>query len=765
MAGEVDITLLPPAAGVRVDFQKDIQPILDRTCWRCHGAERPKGGFRLDNRESALKGGDGGVAIVAGDSAKSPLIQYVARLVPDMEMPPEGKGEPLTAGEVGLLRAWIDQGVPWSTNTLSQLAFSAATTVGFIGVDGDHHKFREVEGVREGFRAGLESFYLREQTGPDQRFTAEGRALFPDDDIRLKLNLERTGVGFIQFNFEQWRKYYDDTGGYYRPFPVPSYDLDRDLHLNLGRVSLDIGLARPRGPKIVLGYEYQYRKGEKSLLEWGSAYGKNIYPAAEEVDEDTHIFKFDLNYDARDWRIEDRARVEIYDLGTSRESGVVSPPGWSPTTLVRTGQKAGHVQGMNTLTIERRVADWWLLSGGYLYSRLEGDFSFDQVTTDTSGFPAPGRFWSGEVFELEREAHILDLSSQLLPAPKLSLSAGLQSGWQRQHAFGDIHLDEGDPDLPDLFLLQPATVESGLDKWTLMEHAVMRYTGLPYTVLFAEGRLRQESLSQFERENGDVSEAFLRDTDAANHQEDLRGGFHVSPWRWAGWSAHYRYRNSDTDYDHYRRFMLTGNGYSAFIDHRAVQSDEVETKLALRPASWVRVNLSYRRAWSDYLTSTEPVPGDISPGGGILAGTYLADTYGIGATLSPFPRLRLSGTFTYSDARTATADHDSVSVIPYHGDIISFIMNVNYAWTTNREVYAGYAFSRADYGRNDAAEGLPLGLDYQRHGVTVGLRERLGARVTAGLRYRFYYYSEPGAGGFNDYTAHGVFATLSYKWL
>ena len=82
---------------------------------RCHGPEKPKSHFRLDNRESALKGGDENTNdIVPGDSSKSLLINYVARQVPDMEMPPVGKGDPLTPEQIGLLRAWIDQGADWA---------------------------------------------------------------------------------------------------------------------------------------------------------------------------------------------------------------------------------------------------------------------------------------------------------------------------------------------------------------------------------------------------------------------------------------------------------------------------------------------------------------------------------------------------------------------------------------------------------------------------------------------------------------------------
>src|ERR1700720_2787119 len=87
-AAEIDESKLPPPATGKIDFTRDIRPILDNSCLRCHGPERPKSRFRLHNRESALKGGAKGVDILPGNSVKSPLIHYVSRLVEDMEMPP-----------------------------------------------------------------------------------------------------------------------------------------------------------------------------------------------------------------------------------------------------------------------------------------------------------------------------------------------------------------------------------------------------------------------------------------------------------------------------------------------------------------------------------------------------------------------------------------------------------------------------------------------------------------------------------------------------
>ena len=100
---EVDISKLPPPATNTIDFARDIKPILEENCLRCHGPEKPKSQFRLDNRAAALKGGDEGVDIIPGNSAKSPLIHYVSYLVEDMEMPPVGKGNQLTPAQVSIV--------------------------------------------------------------------------------------------------------------------------------------------------------------------------------------------------------------------------------------------------------------------------------------------------------------------------------------------------------------------------------------------------------------------------------------------------------------------------------------------------------------------------------------------------------------------------------------------------------------------------------------------------------------------------------------
>ncbi len=105
------IARLPKPSDRIVDFTRDVQPILESSCIKCHGRGKSKGGWRMDDRASALAPADSGVAIVPGKSSESRLVHLVAGTDPDDVMPQ--KGTRLTAEQVGVLRAWIDQGVAW----------------------------------------------------------------------------------------------------------------------------------------------------------------------------------------------------------------------------------------------------------------------------------------------------------------------------------------------------------------------------------------------------------------------------------------------------------------------------------------------------------------------------------------------------------------------------------------------------------------------------------------------------------------------------
>jgi hypothetical protein len=145
----IDVSKLPPPSDKQgVTYEKDILPIFKASCIRCHGEEKPKGHLSLDTLEGVLKGGKDGKVVVPGNSAKSDLVVAISRLDPEFTMPPKPRArrgapgnregnqaknheggmtnqppaggpprrmqgpppKPLTPEQVGLVRAWIDQG-------------------------------------------------------------------------------------------------------------------------------------------------------------------------------------------------------------------------------------------------------------------------------------------------------------------------------------------------------------------------------------------------------------------------------------------------------------------------------------------------------------------------------------------------------------------------------------------------------------------------------------------------------------------------------
>src|SRR5438105_2155514 len=96
---KLDLSKLPPAIDKPgVTYAKDIRPILEASCFRCHGEEQHKGGLRLDSLTALLKGGDDGEIVHPSKSKESPLVIAVAQLDEETAMPPKrgpgGRGGP-----------------------------------------------------------------------------------------------------------------------------------------------------------------------------------------------------------------------------------------------------------------------------------------------------------------------------------------------------------------------------------------------------------------------------------------------------------------------------------------------------------------------------------------------------------------------------------------------------------------------------------------------------------------------------------------------
>ena len=104
----------PPSSG-KVDYGRDVLPILSDNCYQCHGPDEKarKAKLRLDRKESAFRVMDDVTVIKPGDSKQSELVRRITSIDPDEMMPPPKSNRKLTPKQIELLTRWIDQGAPW----------------------------------------------------------------------------------------------------------------------------------------------------------------------------------------------------------------------------------------------------------------------------------------------------------------------------------------------------------------------------------------------------------------------------------------------------------------------------------------------------------------------------------------------------------------------------------------------------------------------------------------------------------------------------
>lgn len=760
-----DLTRLPPPTDHEVTFAADVLPLLEKACLRCHGTERPKGGFRLDSRESALKGGSSGAAILPGDSAKSPLIHYVARLVADLEMPPEGKGDPLTAAEIGVLRKWIDQGASWGERpTTPEIAFSVTPAVQFISVDGNAARFREHWWNQEGWGGGASEFSLKYDLDPRTHVDLSGRALAGPDDYRFRTRVRRDDLGWARFEYREFSRFQDDTGGYYAPFGTAAPRLGEDMVIRHRHATAEFGLELPDWPKIRLAYDLHLRDGTEATLNWGSLTGNGvdraIAPGRKHVDETTHLVTLDLNYDWNGLGISNLAQFEWHQQDNRRTNFDIQNPAFDFATLVRDEQD--YWRGANALRLERNLRDWLYVSGGYLYSRLEdtGAFSVQSFAPSDPTTP-PSLDLSSDDLTIRRQSHVLNANTLIGPWEHLHFYAGLQAEWTRQEGFAAGQT-----------FGQATSYDANVDRAATDESFGIRYAGLPATILWAETRFQQDTYSHFEEGITEAQQQFLRDSDADGSLADYETGFSVAPWRPVNFQAKFRHRDRNNDYDHLRDVDLfsSGNGYPAFIRSRDTETDEIEARLVIQPVRWLKTTFKYGIAATDFTTATAPwsdtgqAPPVDYPSSRIQAGEYDSQIVSAGFVLTPWQRLHLGTTVGWTTSRTRSGINNGAEVVPYEGDTWNLLNSLTYVLDEKTDLLATYLYSTADFTQDNASAGLPLGIAYTRHAATAGVSRRLKHDRVLRVEYGYFTYDEPTLGGAADYTAHALFASFRIPW-
>jgi hypothetical protein len=645
------------------------------------------------------------------------------------------------------------------TNAVSPPDVSVTPVGQYVTVKGDQNRFRQDWWIKDRWTGGIEDATYNQKLNKNWQLNLQGRAIFDEEDYKLRLQIVNPDVGFVRAGFTEFRSYSDDVGGFFRGFAPSSFDLDRGLFLRHGDIFAEVGLTVPDLPKIKLGYERQFRDGQESLLEWGAvtqgATTRNIFPSYKDIDETVDIIKLEAEHDIKSVHLADQFRYEHYRDNTKRFDATTNLT-TSAGNTVTVRENYRHDEFYNAFRMDQHVNDKVYWSLGYLFTTLDGSGG---LSIDTQPFVAPlDRDWIIRALDTDLDSHVVNLNTMFGPFAGFFIAAGIQAEKTDTHGFSDAFLTEiaagGATNSPQ------ALIHSSNNRKSLEETLAVRYIKIPFTTLYAEAKWSEQQDDLDEQETQDAVPDFARKTDTDVLRQDYTVGFNTAPIPRVTFAGRYRHSIYNNDYDH---TVDTELGYPAFITGQDFITDEVMSKLSWRPCRYFNLSFRYQLIATDIKTTTEAIP-LLAPGGKLESGNFDASIYTVSATVMPISRLYLTGLFSFDDTRTSTFANDNPAVVTYVGNVYTILGAAGYALDKKTDLNVEYTYSRSDNFTDNSANGLPLGLDFQRHGLLVGLTRRISDHLIARLRYGYYAYNETSNGGISDYTAHLASASCTLRF-
>ena len=762
---------LPPAVEWQVDFQKDILPILKASCLGCHDADETQGEYLMTTRENAI--GEG--VIEVGHSDQSLLIDYVAHLELDYEMPPIGKGEKLTDEQIGILRAWIDQGLAYGPIDEVSFDFEMTPAIRFFEVQGNAAAFREHTWMRDGWNGGFQSFQWEQTDAQGRMFSGRGSVVGPYDLFDLETELRDPDLGFFRFGYQQSRSYDMAVGGYAPALSSPAPILDNDLYLDWRRLWIEMGIDRPEQWQWKLSYAYQERDGDKSMLHWGPVYDAdfsqyNIYPAWKSIQTHQHRVGFELSREWEDTRLRNQSFLDIYQQsnGLYTADGVL-PQANRPDSLSFRSDETEQWVGSNALSLERRLKPWWLVSGGYMVSTSRGDVTIGLGNVDPTQFSYLADPFFSRRIELENQSHVLNLNSLFGPWKNWVSYAGVQGEWSRRKAAGT----------PSIYG-NPSHLWTHRDRFQIEENLGLRYTGWKKSVLYSDVRLQQERIGLNENAHIDdqwaSTDDFMRETFANGRHLRAETGWTYYPAR--GWSIRptWGFAQRSIDYDHVLDADLSewpGNGYPAMLASRSTTGNDLGLQIGWKPLSWLQTRLTYRYDQQRYQSRLNGFIEESwnenghqmldRPPASLVAGQLRAHYLEGTLTWTPAARWFWSFTSSVTQSRMSTPLIDQQRLDAYEGSQFSQSTAWTYLINARTTFRSSYSWNHVDYEQN-LPMGLPLGPRFDHHAFTAGLNHEVSEQSALGLQYGFYRYTDKFLNGAADYRAHGLFATWTLRF-
>ncbi len=660
----------------------------------------------------------------------------------------------------------------------------------YIFVDGDSGKFRAQHWMNDGYAGGIKDASGHFTLPDGTEVSGEGHALIDANDFGAEFSIKKEHLGFLDFDYQEFRKYFDTGAGVHREFStLQSPDTDKDLRLDIGKFGLETGLTLEGWPEIALEYEREFKDGTKSRLTWASAKevgeARYIAPSWQEIDETVDSFALKANDDLAGFALHGEQRWEFARTEAMREEKFRATTGTASDTKIRQQDQGPQAIVLTTTLGSERsfLEDKVFVSSGYHFNRLNNREIETATETDAAGVRTNYSRGENKIdarADNDYESHTWVQSVMVNPSSAVSFGAKLKSEVITRHGNSTYPWYSEYVTSPEAFdgvmdHMEVTLSDAKAARWG--EAFSLRFTGVPRTALYTELEfeqsrtlLREDRKSLDGPDTGDDSvatEVFSRETVTEVRRGAWTLGGRTSPWRFVDLTTQVRRRVHNNDYDDQRETVASG-ARSAFFDGQSTHTNEFSTRLTFKPCRWFRPSFRYQLRDDKYATRAESQP--------IVKTKSLSNIYTFDVMMQPLRDLTTTATFSRQTASTKTPARlisvDPGSGLPrystptFNADVNTWLFSADYAVRSNVTLSSMLQYTRANNFNDYSPSGQPFGADFRKLDLTTGIawspKQLEDTSVQA--EYGLYTYNPNENVETGEYTAHVLWLEVSKKF-
>ncbi len=651
----------------------------------------------------------------------------------------------------------------------------------YIDVVGDKEKFAEDHWIQRGFSGGVSEYnYINENKHGDSVVT-EGKVIAGNNDYDFNFDLKREGFGSLLFEFKQFRKYYDGTGGFYAPFlptaasPKTYFETDRDLFLDIGNLKVEAVMSKEESTKCTFSYEREYRKGAKSLISWGPVTGlttmgttltRYILPTFLQTDEIVDKLHLKLEHTVNGIDISAEQTWEKIKVESQKVNNRTLTLSTGLFTLVR--QKFEDLDSdiyTTVVRVSKDLNDKIFVSSEFLFNHYRGHTIETVTDTSVSAFNennpnSPARVEEDTITVLPK------ISIQLLE--NVLMNAGLR--WEFVNKNGSAHYNRDKTNPPDGILDEIMIIKTETGEQKLGESIDFKYDGIKNVVFFTGANLEQQTRNQNEKQDSrgsapTGSNNFGRDSDIYTYDYDTNVGVKWYPVQRVDITTEFNYKYGRRDMDNgdnkINQVIDVQNGYRGYLQDLAFTTYRPIVTFNFKLLKWLAYNFRYIYDTTIYGVSTQRAEDpELSK--------YRAHTYSTGITITPYDCLYLTCFYQHKQASTLTPDNGGggpgTNLPTYNANYNAFSTSFAYSPVKNITIRGSYSLSKVDNFNNYSSTGIPYGLNNLSQDASIGFENKITRDISLEFKYDYLRFNEDSNAGIDNYSANAFYTALKAKF-